>query len=64
MSQAPNLTRAIAAERSATVSTAAYDIAIDVTDGAGHPGEKTFATTSTVTFSAEPGRQHLRRLRR
>ncbi len=55
MSQAPNLTRAAAAERSAIVSTSAYDIVIDVTDGAGAPGEKTFATTSTVSFTAEPG---------
>ncbi len=55
MSQAPNLTRAAAAERSSIVSTSSYDIAIDVTDGAGGPGEKTFASTSTVTFTAEPG---------
>ena len=52
MSQAPNLTRAAAAERSSVVSTTSYEIAIDVTDGTGGPGEKTFATTSTVTFTA------------
>ncbi len=55
MSLAPNLTRAAAAERSSIVSTSAYEITIDVTDGAGGPGEKTFATRSTVTFAAEPG---------
>ncbi len=55
MSQAPNLTRAAAAERSSTVSTSSYEIAIDLTDGAGGPGEKTFATTSTVTFDATTG---------
>ncbi len=55
MSQAPNLTRAAAAERSSILSTSSYDIAIDVTDGAGGPGEKTFATTSTVAFRSEPG---------
>jgi hypothetical protein len=32
MSQAPNLTRAAAAERSSTVSTSSYEIAIDLTD--------------------------------
>jgi aminopeptidase N len=55
MSQAPNLTRAQAGERSKTISTTSYDIAVDVTDGAGGPGEKTFGTTTVVRFDAEPG---------
>ena len=55
MSQAPNLTRAQAGERSKTISTTSYDIAVDVTDGAGGPGEKTFGTTTLVRFDAEPG---------
>ena len=44
MSQAPNLTRAQASERSATVTVSSYEITIDLTDGAGGPGEKTFRT--------------------
>jgi len=55
MSQAPNLTRAQASERSATISTSSYEIAIDLTDGSGGPGEKTFDTTAVVTFEATPG---------
>ncbi|MET0965346.1 MAG: aminopeptidase N, partial [Nakamurella sp.] len=55
MSQAPNLTRAAAAERSATITTSSYVIAIDLTDGAGGPSEKTFATTVEVNFTAIPG---------
>ncbi len=55
MSQPPNLTRAQAAERSATITTSAYDIAVDVTDGAGGPGEKTYRTRVLVTFDAVPG---------
>ena len=44
MSQPPNLTRDQASERSATVTTSSYDITIDLTDGPGGPGEKTFRT--------------------
>ena len=32
-----------------------YEIAIDLTDGAGGPGEKTFRTAPSITFDAEPG---------
>jgi aminopeptidase N len=55
MSQAPNLTRAQAGERSATIRTSAYAVHIDLTDGMGGPSEKTYATTSVVTFGATPG---------
>src|SRR6478672_8932451 len=55
MSQAPNLTREQATERSATVTTSSYEIAIDLTDGAGRPSEKTFDTRVVVTFDAVPG---------
>ena len=55
MSQAPNLTRDQAGERSRTVRTSEYRIAIDLTDGTGGPSEKTYGTTSTITFEAEPG---------
>ena len=50
MSQAPNLTRAQASERSATVTVSSYEITIDLTDGAGGPGEKTFRTDTVVTL--------------
>ncbi len=53
----PNLTRAEAEARSGLLDVADYSVEIDLTDGAGRPGEATFATTSTVRFScAEPGR--------
>ncbi len=55
MTQPPNLTRDQAAERAATISVQSYHIEVDLTDGAGQPGEKTFATRSTIRFRAEPG---------
>ncbi len=55
MSLGPNLTREQAGERSATVHTSAYEVEIDLTDGAGGPSEKTFATTSRLRFTATPG---------
>ncbi|WP_458683268.1 aminopeptidase N [Prescottella equi] len=51
----PNLTRTQAAERSATVSVDNYRIDLDLTDGAGRPGEKTFRSRTTVTFRAKAG---------
>ena len=55
MSLGPNLTREQAAARAGTVRTSSYEIQIDLTDGTGGPSEKTFATTSTIRFGAEPG---------
>jgi aminopeptidase N len=55
MAQAPNLTRDQARERSATIGTTSYDIAIDLTDGAGGPSEKTFGTRATIRFTAPQG---------
>ena len=55
MSQAPNLTREQAAQRAKTLTTESYEVTIDLTDGAGGPGEKTFATKSVIRFSAEDG---------
>lgn len=55
MAQAPNLTRDQARERSATVSTTSYDLAIDLTDGAGRPSEKTYRTRAIIRFTATPG---------
>ncbi|WP_305091930.1 aminopeptidase N [Prescottella sp. R16] len=51
----PNLTRDQAAERSALVSVDNYSVDLDLTDGTGRPGERTFRSRTTVTFSATPG---------
>src|SRR6478609_7438105 len=55
MAQAPNLTRDQARERSATINTSSYDIAIDLTDGNGGPSEKTYRTRATIRFTATAG---------
>ncbi|WP_159924116.1 MULTISPECIES: aminopeptidase N [Nocardia] len=52
---APNLTRDQAIERAATVAVENYRVELDLTDGAGKPGEQTFFSRSTVTFTATPG---------
>ncbi|QHN26042.1 aminopeptidase N [Gordonia pseudamarae] len=52
---APNLTRDQARARAAIIDVAHYAIDLDLTDGAGAPGEKTFASTTTVRFTATPG---------
>ncbi|WP_156685963.1 aminopeptidase N [Mycobacterium sp. Marseille-P9652] len=51
----PNLTRDQAVERAALITVAGYRIDLDVTDGAGAPGERTFRSKTTVTFEALPG---------
>jgi len=51
----PNLTRDQAAERAALVTVDNYRIVLDLTDGAGAPGEKTFRSTTTITFDALAG---------
>lgn len=51
----PNLTRDQAAERAATVTVDNYRIALDLTDGNGKPGERTFRSTTTVSFAASAG---------
>ncbi len=51
----PNLTRDQAAERAASVTVVNYRIALDLTDGRGKPGERTFRSTTTVTFDALAG---------
>ncbi|MGY2075598.1 aminopeptidase N [Blastococcus sp. SYSU DS0828] len=52
----PNLTRTDAAARAELLAVQSYDIALDVTDGAGHPGERTFRSTTTVEFACRrPG---------
>ncbi|MGV9859565.1 aminopeptidase N [Gordonia sp. NPDC003425] len=52
---APNLTRDQAAQRAATVNVSHYDIELDLTDGNGAAGVKTFRSATTVTFTATPG---------
>ncbi|MFZ1165386.1 aminopeptidase N [Mycobacterium sp.] len=51
----PNLTRGQAVERAALVTVDNYRIDLDLTDGAGKPGERTFRSITTVTFDALPG---------
>ncbi|OBA77162.1 aminopeptidase N [Mycobacterium sp. 1554424.7] len=51
----PNLTRDQAAERAALITVDSYRISLDVTDGAGGPGDRTFRSTTTVTFEALAG---------
>ncbi|WP_055400144.1 MULTISPECIES: aminopeptidase N [unclassified Mycobacterium] len=51
----PNLTRDQAVERAALITVDSYQIELDVTDGNGAPGERTFRSTTTVVFDALPG---------
>ena len=60
----PNLTRDQAVERAALVTVDSYRIELDLTDGAGEPGEKTFRSATTVEFDALRRRRHLHRHRR
>jgi aminopeptidase N len=48
----PNLTRTDAAARAELLAVQSYDISLDVTDGAGRPGEQTFRSTTTVEFTS------------
>ena len=49
---APNLTRTAAAARAELLAVQSYDLQLDVTDGAGHPGQHTFRSTTTVEFTS------------
>ncbi|OBF48989.1 aminopeptidase N [Mycobacterium sp. 852002-53434_SCH5985345] len=51
----PNLTRDQAVERASLITVDSYRIDLDVTDGSGAPGERTFRSTTTVVFDALPG---------
>ncbi|GAA4534037.1 aminopeptidase N [Mycobacterium paraffinicum] len=51
----PNLTRDQAVERASLITVDSYQIDLDVTDGSGAPGERTFRSTTTVVFDALPG---------
>ena len=48
----PNLTRTDAAARAELLAVQSYDLQLDVTDGDGHPGERTFRSVTTVEFTA------------
>jgi aminopeptidase N len=48
----PNLTRIDAAARAELLAVQSYDLQLDVTDGDGHPGERTFRSVTTVEFTA------------
>ena len=51
-----NLTQIEAAERARLLDVTAYDIALDLTDGTGGPGDGTFRSITEVTFRCtEPG---------
>ena len=51
----PNLTRDQAVERAALVTVDNYRISLDLTDGGGKPGERTFRSVTTVEFDALAG---------
>ncbi|MDT7711896.1 MAG: aminopeptidase [Pseudonocardiales bacterium] len=52
----PNLTQQQAVERAALLDVDSYTVDLDLTDGAGRPGEGTFRSTTTVRFSCRtPG---------
>ncbi|MFG2038517.1 aminopeptidase N [Dactylosporangium sp. NPDC048998] len=51
-----NLRQVEAVERARLLGVTAYDISLDLTDGAGNPGEGTFRSTTEVRFTCrEPG---------
>ena len=49
---APNLTRDQARQRADLLEVESYEIALDLTDGNGGPGEKTFDSTTTVRVAS------------
>jgi len=51
----PNLTRDQAIERAALITVDSYRIDLDLTDGNGNPGERTFRSITTVEFDALAG---------
>jgi len=55
VSLTPNLTRDQAAQRAAQLTVHSYVVDLDLTDGAGGPGEKTFHTRSEIRFAAPAG---------
>jgi aminopeptidase N len=54
----PNLTRADARTRAELLDVTAYDVELDLTDGAGKPGERTFRSRTTLRFRARRAGAH------
>jgi aminopeptidase N len=48
----PNLTRADAEARAELLSVSGYQVELDLTDGGGKPGERTFRSRTTIRFTA------------
>jgi aminopeptidase N len=54
----PNLTRTAARTRADLLAVSAYEVELDLTDGGGKPGERTFRSRTTVRFTARrPGEE-------
>jgi aminopeptidase N len=51
----PNLTRDDARERADLLHVESYDVVLDLTDGGGKPSDRTFRSTTTITFTARDG---------
>jgi aminopeptidase N len=51
----PNLTRDDARARAELLHVDSYDVVLDLTDGGGKPSERTFRSTTTITFAARDG---------
>jgi len=52
----PNLTRTDAERRAQLLRVTSYDVALDLTDGGGKPGDRTFASRTVARFTCtEPG---------
>ena len=50
----PNLTRDDARARAELLHVDSYDVVLDLTDGGGKPGERTFRSMTTLSFAASP----------
>jgi aminopeptidase N len=50
-----NLTLLEATERAALLAVDSYEVALDLTDGGGQPGERTFRTRTEIRFHSSPG---------
>jgi aminopeptidase N len=48
----PNLTRSDARARAELLTVTSYEVELDLTDGGGKPGERTFSSRTTVRFTA------------
>ena len=53
----PNLTRTEARARADLLAVTAYEVELDLTDGGGKPGERTFRSRTTIRFTASAARR-------